>query len=200
MHAGSSLAILVALQNAPTIAPKPAPPIFVTSNYGLTFKAPPGSFYCPLPDGWVGSDHGTTVFLQSPEACGGAGYASSSRNFLGDVPRIEIYYGYWFADEERAPPPCDMAGRTKLLSEPRPLCREDKDTRVNIRVWARYMADSPAEVVVTLVTEPGRLDRDIATLITLTVSMRTCSFVWTEHGKKFATGTGPSCPEDGTHF
>jgi hypothetical protein len=199
MHAAASLAILAALQTASTIAPKPAPPVFVTSNYGLTFKTPPGSFYCPLPDDWVGSDHGTVVFLASPGVCGGAGYASSSRNFLGDVPRIEIYYGYWFGDEERSPP-CNTAGTAKLLSEAHPLCREDKDARVNIRVWTRYMADSSAEVVVTLVTEPGRLHRDMATLITLTNSMRTCSFVWTEHGKKLATGKGPRCPQEGTHF
>ncbi len=201
MHAGASLAILAALQNAPTIAPKAAPPVFVTSIYGLTFKTPLGSFYCPLPDDWVGSDHGTVVFLESPGGCGGAGYPSSSRGFERNVPRIEIFYAYWMGEDEPSPPPCSKAGRTQLFSTPRPLCRDDQDGWVTITVSARYLADIPAKVNVTLVTEPSRLDQDIRKLIRLTSSMQPCSSVWTsDKGKKSVVGSGPRCPKDGEYF
>jgi hypothetical protein len=200
MHAGASLAILAALQNSPAIQPRPAPPVFVSSIYGLTFQTPPGSFYCPLPDDWRGSDHGTTVFLQSPEECGGAGYASSSRNYLRDVPLVSIYYGYAFGDGERSEASCKKAGRARLFGEPRPLCRKDKDGKVIISVTAGYMADSPAEAIVTLETTPNRLDQDIRRLVTLAASVRACSIVYYERGKKITMGSGIACPKDGGYF
>lgn len=197
MRVGASFAILAALQGQPSVAPKSAPPVFVTSIYGLTFKTPPDAFYCPLPDDWVGSDHGMTVFLETPGECGGAGFPSSSRGFQRDVPRIEIFYAYWMEDDEPSPPPCPAAGRTLLFSQLRPLCREDQDGHVNVTVQARYMADISAQVVITLVTEPNRLDQDIGKLIALATSMRTCSSEWTsDKGKKSVVGTGPRCPRD----
>jgi hypothetical protein len=201
MSISGMLATLVALQGVPAIAPKPAPPVFVTSIYGLTFKTPPASFYCPLPDDWVGSDHGTTVFLQSPGSCGGAGFPSSSRGFSRNVPRIDVFYAYWMGEDEPSPPPCPAAGRMQLFSELRPLCREDKDGWITVTVSARYTADIPAQVTVTLVTQPNRLDQDISKLISLTTSMRSCSSVWTfDKGKRSVVGNGPRCPKDGEYF
>ena len=72
-----------------------APPVYVSPNYNLSFRSPPGAYYCPLPKGWVGSDHGTILFLQRPARCGGAGYPSSSRGFEpAGLSRIDVYYGY----------------------------------------------------------------------------------------------------------
>ena len=70
---------------------EPAIGDFTSVNYPMTFKAPASAFFCPLSPDWVGSDHGTTVFLARPKACYGAGYPSSSRGFEpGDFPRIVL--------------------------------------------------------------------------------------------------------------
>ena len=65
------------LREPPPTAPRRAVGDFTSSNYAITFKAPDYTYYCPLPDGWEGSDHGTILFLASPSACYGAGYPSS---------------------------------------------------------------------------------------------------------------------------
>ena len=80
------------------------------------------------------------------------------------------------------------------------MCQEKKDGWVSVTVSAGYMADSPAEVTITLETEAGRLAQDIGQLVTLAASMRTCAFLWSENGKKNMLGTGSLCPKDGEHF
>src|SRR5271156_6676533 len=85
-------------------APTPAPSLYVTENYALTFRTPPHTTICALPDSWVGSDHGTVIFLAPPRSCGRPGFPSSSRGFRGNVPRIEVYYAYRV--EETPAPSC----------------------------------------------------------------------------------------------
>jgi hypothetical protein len=58
------LALVVAAASLST--PIPTPPIFVAGDYALTFRAPPDTTTCALPPDWVGSNHGTVIFLRPP--------------------------------------------------------------------------------------------------------------------------------------
>jgi hypothetical protein len=179
--------------------PLPAKGDYATGIYGLTFKAPQHALYCPLPDDWTGSDHGTVVFLESPRACYGAGYPSSGRGFEpADVPRIEIYYGYDLGEDEAKPPPCKVAGTATLFGKKANLCRDNWRGLVTLAVSGRYTADQPAEFVATLVVEPVDQQRYLPLFTTLVASVRTCSEKWTDGGldkkKTFVIGQGPPCP------
>ena len=184
---------------AAIVAPRPAPPVFVTENYALTFRSPEHTTYCPLAPDWVGSDHGTTLFLTPPRECGGAGYPSSSRAFSPNGPRLEVYYGYLDADEPL--PPCRHAiGRFKLVGRLRPLCQSTEDGMLRISIDARYTADSSAEVEVAVVTNPQRLQSDLQALKLLSASLRPCRVSWSSDGKPGSMGTGRACPAGGRFF
>jgi hypothetical protein len=187
------------------VPPQPAPPIFATEIKGLTFHSPPGAIYCPLPDDWEGSDHGTILFLSPPTSCYGAGYPSSARGFEpGETPRIEVYYDYWMGDGVETRPPCHKVGVARLFSKSVPLCRDVDHGMVVVSVWSRYMADIEAEVSLTLITTPQREAADIRTFVATADTVRTCSAEWsdsddkTKKKKPFVIGVGPRC--SGTYF
>ncbi|WP_114950784.1 hypothetical protein [Sphingosinicella terrae] len=159
---------------------RPAPPTFVSVNYGLTFPSPPGVYHCPLPIGWIGSDHGTTLFLAPPATCGGAGYSSSSRRSAPVVPpHIRLYYGY-VAWDDPVQTRCSGPEAALFLGQRRLLCRREDKARVELSVHAWYVSDadmeSPTEAILTLVTTRQRLDRDRAAFAALAGRIRTCSF------------------------
>jgi hypothetical protein len=204
---GGMLAVVIALSDASTSKPVPpqrTPPIFSTEIKGLTFHSPPGSTYCPLPDAWEGSDHGTVLFLSPPSSCYGAGYPSSARGFEPEkTPRIEVYYDYWMGDDAETPPPCHKMGVAWLFSKPVPLCRNMDHGMVVVSVWSRYMADIAAEVSLTLVTTPQREASDIKAFVAMVDTVRTCSAEWsdsdkTKKKKTFVIGIGPRCA--GSYF
>ncbi|HEY0085029.1 MAG TPA: hypothetical protein VGB65_03875 [Allosphingosinicella sp.] len=156
--------------------PRPAPRVYATHNYGLTFVSPAGTSYCPLPADWVGSDHGTILFLRNPARCYGGGYASSGRNFFPeDVARLRTYYGYWVREADHAPPPCRQVAMVRLLGASRPVCEgREEGGLVTRSIQARYGADIPAEVSLTLVTKGAPSRREMAALAALAASIRTC--------------------------
>jgi hypothetical protein len=169
------VAAAVVGQSDPARSPRPAPKVYATSNYGLTFRSPPNLTYCPLPDGWVGSDHGTTLFMRPPRSCGDAGYPSSARQFApSDTPRIEVYYEYavqgWRPDAT-----CGNAGWVRLLGKQRPLCLGREGRMLSLEAWAPYDPGAPAQVSVRLVTTRARLGRDVKTLRTLATSLHACN-------------------------
>jgi len=187
----------------PPTPPKQAVGDFTSTNYAITFKPPEHAYYCPLPDGWEGSDHGTVMFLALPKACYGAGYPSSGRGFEpGDVPRIEVYYGYDLDDSEdnHQSPPCHAAGTSRLFGRAAPLCRETKDGLAIITAEGRYVADQPAMLSVTLVVSPADVSRFLPTFKMVLASMHPCRDRWEasdEHGKIVKSGYighGPACP------
>jgi len=195
----------VACYGAPPKAPKPTKPQpaigdYATGVYGLTFKAPEGATYCPLPEDWEGSDHGTVVFLEPPRACYGAGYPSSGRGFEpAETPRIEVYYGYFMGeDETKPPPPCREAGTATLFGKKTHVCRDSWHGMVTMNVSGQYVADQPAEVSLTLVAKPSTLDQYLPKFLAVIASIRTCSEEWSGGGpdKKntFVIGHGPRCP------
>jgi hypothetical protein len=202
MDIALALATALALQGPASIQAKPAPPTYPTPNYALTFHKPPGSSYCPLPADWVGSDHGTILFLSLPALCGGAGFPSSSRGFSPpNLPRIEIFYSY--SDEDgQTKPSCNVVGKANLLSRQRPLCKDTSDGMTTITMSANYKADNPAQLIITLVSAPDRLDSDLRSLVVLANSVRTCSSHWSSaDGKRaFVAGSGPPCPANAKWF
>ena len=179
--------------------PRPAPPVYATHNYGLTFRTPPGATYCPLPADWVGSDHGTLLFLERPVRCDDeAGYASSGRGFSPDnLALISLYYGY--VTDDSPPPPCHAVGRLSLLGRMRPLCRDRNRGMIRLSVRTTYRLDKTAvssEAVLTLVTRGNRLARDLATFRRMAASLHTCSSLWpaTSGHPAFILGFGRRCP------
>jgi len=84
--------------------PQPTPPLYVTENHGLMASFPPGLTYCALPRDWVGSDHGTQVYLVPPVACGlSTAYQSSDRFPESRVPTIGLYYAFNVTEIEHKP-------------------------------------------------------------------------------------------------
>jgi len=189
--------------DAPT-RPQPAPKAFKSEQYGLTFEVPHGSSYCALSADWVGSDHGTVIFLAPPRRCFGAGYPSSGRGFEGRAPRIEVFYAYDVTDEGEGskPPVCKAIGLVRFLGQARRLCKTSSRHGVQVSVSAGYSADQPAEADLTLVTSRSRLATDLVQFERLLESARTCTATWTDDkgGKPFTTGSGPPCPADARWF
>jgi hypothetical protein len=192
------MSLLAALAAAALAGPLPAPPVYVTPNYGLTFETPPGVTYCPLPENWTGSDHGTVLFLVPPERCDGArGYSEDGRDLSPDVPRIEIFYGYW--DRDLPPPSCWASlGKARLMGKSRTLCLDEdvEGVKFPFRIWVRaeYEIDSQADVVITLVTSWDRQEADTKLLRQLAASVRPCSLTYRYQGKRQVRGTGAPCP------
>jgi len=177
---------------------KPLPAIgdFSTGNYDLTFKPPEHAMYCPLPDGWTGSDHGTIVFLEPPRLCYGAGYPSSGRGFEpAQTARIEIYYGYSFGDDGAKPPACKAAGVVMLFGKKTLLCRDAWRGLATLSASGQYEADSPAEFSATLVAKPTDLNRYLPEFAKLIASVRPCSTKFKGSDRKtFVVGHGSACP------
>ena len=186
------------------VKPRPAIGDYTSTNYPLTFRAPAGAFTCPLMPGWEGSDHGTVVFLTPPKMCYGAGFPSSNRGFEpGDVPRIDVYYGYDVGEDASKPPPCRDGGTATLFGKPVKLCRgTDGGTdggMATITAKGFYTTDMSVELGVTLVATPGDIERYMPTLKALLMTMHSCTAMWEEdapHGKKKLVpfGHGPRCP------
>lgn len=199
--AGFIMVLLLCGGTAAAGSPRPAPRIYVTPNYALTFRAPARSTYCPLAPDWVGSDHGTTIFLSPPAACGTSnGYASSGRVYTPETtPRIDVYYGYW--TEEAPPERCDSpAGRVRFLGRSRFVCQTRSGGLIADKVYGRYEADSPAEAYLTLVTTKDRYKQDFAAFVAMAGSLRPCRVRQRMDGKTVSFGVGARCPARETWY
>jgi hypothetical protein len=194
--------IALVLAAASLSTPIPTPPIFVAGDYALTFRAPPNTTTCPLPADWAGSNHGTVVFLRPPKECGGVGYPSSSRSFSEDVPRIEVFYAYRIGDPGGGPEPCrKVVGTIKFVAQARQLCQTRRGQDLRISVSARYTADAPAWVELTLVTTPEHLGVDLKTFRQLAGSVTPCKVLFSgSDGKSGSFGVGSACPAEGKFF
>ncbi|PXA78692.1 hypothetical protein DMC25_22330 [Caulobacter sp. D4A] len=192
--------LLAGAEQPPPKPPRPAPPVFVTANHGLTFRSPPGATYCPLPEDFHGSDHGTDLLLNGG-LCTGPGFPSVGR-FVDTkgVAAIMVYYGYdpdAGEDEPRRRPPCRKVATVRLLGADRPVCRERYEGRIYYSVEAKYRADAAREVSLSLLTTPERLKADLETLRAFAATVQTCAAPW--EGME-PVGVGPPCPKDGVFF
>lgn len=180
---------------------QPARGIFVTENYTLTFHVPRGLTFCPLPKDFVGSDHGTVLFLTKPQNCGGAGYPSSDRVFSPDPPRIQVFYAYWMGEDEPPKPACASIGRVRFLGTRHNLCQSREGGKLRISIAGRYDADIAAEAQFALVTTPRRLRSDLATFKAILASTQTCvATIHLDNGKTESYGHGAACPAEGKFF
>ena len=181
------------------VKPRATPAVYVTGNYALTLRLPKGATYCPLPDSWVGSDHGSVFFLTPPAWCAGVGYPSGSRGFGPDqTPRIELYYGYWDGDVQR-PRRCRSIGAMVFLGKHYQLCPRYAGGSSVVEVTGFYQADQQAEAVLSLVTTRGRLARDLKTFREVAATLRPCRTKWEVAGQEKISGSGAPCPK-GTWF
>lgn len=187
--------------SATTVRPRATPSVYTTPNFGLTFRVPPSTTYCPLPDDWRGSDHGTILFLERPTQCGDAGFPSISRGYQpDDVPAISLFYGYWLEDDAAPAPACHQVGSILLLGAWRAVCETRKSARITRWVTAPYQADAAAEVTLALSTTLHRLSRDMVLFERTSAAIQTCRTEWTAQKKRFSIGVGKACPKGGRWF
>jgi hypothetical protein len=197
--------------------PRPAPPLFATVNYGIMASIPPGLTYCPLPSDWVGSDHGTGIYLTPPAGCHRyEGYPSSGRGETESVPTISLYYAYNAVDEIDLPsyfgPPRNESELMKLtcedsqiaapngltlLGKPAVGCRYDHGDQVRVTMAQLYSLETSklheapdCELVMTLTTTRPRLAKDLRIFGAITKSISVC----TPKGYKPFVGRTP-CPQ-----
>jgi hypothetical protein len=194
-----SIAVAATTLTTSCAAPEQAPKVYVTENYALTFQVPPSLTYCPVPDNWVGADHGTVLFLAPPTECSGAGFPASSRSFApADTPRIEVYYGYdtGEGDAPKQAEPCDNSlGEAQFMGQSRQLCRAMRGELTSVKATANYSASSPAEASFSLITTEKRLSKDLEIFRSLLASTHPCSVSWKDDkGGTDTFGTGPLCP------
>ncbi len=204
-------AILCAFSKAQTqlFPPQPAPRLYVTSNYGLMAKIPRGLMYCRLPDGWMGSDHGTVLFLEPPSGCiPSHSYPSSDRPTADFVPAIFFYYEHNVADidrgkDESSPPrtsseyvrqSCErpylkIPSGLRLLGRPAVGCRHDDGDRVDITLAALYWSGNEG-VIVTLSTNRKRLSHDLPMLAKVASAISVCKPSWDKSRR-----VAPACPD-----
>jgi hypothetical protein len=150
-----------------------------------------------VPENWTGSDHGTVIFLEPPRFCGGVGFPSNSRGFEPNVPRFEVYYGLDLTEDADHPvsaPKCNRVGKLVLLNKDHVLCRSFDRHRVVLWSRATYSAISAAEVVLTLVTTPRRLSKDLLGFRAFAATVHSCKqFDERLKGPASSWGLGPQC-------
>ena len=178
----------------PTYPPERAAGEFSSANYAVTFPAPPDTFYCPIPNDWTGSDHGTVIFLERPTKCYRPGYPSSSRGFDPGVPHIEIYYGLNVS--EYVPPRCRAVDRLELMGSRRPLCRLPDPKWIVLSVSTTYQSFDTTDFDATLVTTRARFTHDLDLFRRFVAAVRTCKDGDASlKGAASTWGTWPSLPE-----
>jgi hypothetical protein len=198
----SLTAALLFTHAAVATEPRPAPRLYVTGNHGVRVQVPDGLYYCPLPEGWVGSDHGTTLFLVAPGDCE-----------AGGTPAISIFYAFNVVerdhgDGDERPPRTDaelrrdecpagggMVTGLRLLGHSVPGCSVRDGSRVTISANAVYSLERgwrgpDRTLAVTLSTSTKRLSADLVTFRRLLAGISIC----TPNRTRSKTGR-PGCHE-----
>jgi hypothetical protein len=203
-------------QDSKELRPLRARSRFATYQYGIAVRVPAGLYYCPIPEDWVGADHGRSLYLIPPTRCDStAGYV------LGPVseplPRIDLYYSYNVAEAEY--PDGERPARTAaelmrqdcarprrlrdvtLLGQPALACEKRHDAEIDVVVSTPYdlepraEGDSPdAQLSVTLVTTPARIASDRATFNAFVRNVYQCAAQWDSGKKSFWVGAAPARP------
>lgn len=146
---------------------------FTTLNHGLTFRAPTGSYYCPLPDGSEVTDDGTVILLEKPASCRRSGGLSFARGYLPlRLSRIEIVYG--FGVQGATPQRCRTSLRVRILGQMRPICRSRNHGGEVATIEIFFGAGHDVSLNLTLVTGRTRLAQDLAALREVAESARAC--------------------------
>ena len=179
-----------------------APRRYVTPNYGVRLALPAGLFYCPLPDGWVGTDHGPNLYLVRPDCADPAG------------PHIGVDYEHNvaehdFGDGDERPARTDAelrrfecTGRAgpavTLLGRRVVACVEAHANAVSVTAWAVYDLEPPEHprdrgaqtLAVALSTTPRRLAADMIAFRRVAAGASACTPRWAKR-----TSGRPACRE-----
>lgn len=173
----SAIALLLADAARPH-PPQRAHGQYTSQSYALAFPPVRGTWTCPIPPDWVGSDHGTILFLTPPARCYGIGFPSIARGFEpGTTPRIEVYYDRTFIDDGIRPltaKSCRRIATARLFGSERPVCAMKAKVGLRTVRIASLYHQNEYEVELTLVTTAARYRRDFATLQRLAAAIGTC--------------------------
>lgn len=192
------LALSLVVASSSWVPARPVPPQFKSSRYALTFKTPKNSSYCPLSKRWRGTDNGTVMFLVAPTKCGIAKGPSVSRPFTPNpLPMLSVSYTYVGLSR---PAPCQQVDKLKIMGKVQPLCEIRRGSTIIRTIRGTYIADIPSEVMVTLVSTPQRLKRDMNALHRVTGSLRACTAMLKGPRGGFTIGRGKTCPSDAVWF
>lgn len=170
------------------VPPLPAPPLYVTHNHGLAITIPRGLTYCPLPDDWVGSDHGVELYLVPPLSCGRAGLPSSDRDAAPERPAFEIFYEINTSDyvDSRY---CHATVAVRVFEREVQACRRRDGEWITVEAGAGYTVDHERhDLVLTLRTTKSRYAADLFRFRAFAIGVRTCRPEW-------AGGRQPACPK-----
>jgi hypothetical protein len=196
-----SAEMVLALAAAAASIPVSAPPVFVGGK-AVTFRSPKGALICRLSKDWIGSDHGTTLFLERPKRCNRQGFPSSERSYRGSpaIRRIEVFCAYWMGDDEPHFA-CHKRGTMLLMGKARPLCASVAPKSITLWSQARYTADAEAAITISLVTRRSTMAKDLRLFQRWAATVRPCRVQWTDtDGKNGAYGPAPNCPKRGVFF
>jgi hypothetical protein len=197
-NACSCLLLAAALSSAHAATatkPRPTPHLYVTGNHGVRIEVPGGLYYCPLPDSWVGADHGSNLFLTPPSDCDAEA-----------APRVSVYYGLNVAewdhgDGQERPPRTDAELRQdecprgggkltdlRLLGRSVTGCTVQKGALVTISANVLYSLEhggigsgEPDHILaVTLFTTSERLEADVVTFRRVLAGTSICTPEWAQ--------------------
>ncbi len=177
--------------SAAALPAEPAPRIYMTPNYGLLMKVPAGYFHCPLPDGWIGTDHGTNLFFTRPAQCDAASGPHIAIDYEHNVAEIVR------ADGTEGPPRTALEfARLEcrggailltglhLLGAPAAACR-GRDGAIQSFAAVYDLGPRPADedapaytLSVSLVTTPARRAGDERALLRLIRGISVCTPDW----------------------
>ena len=179
---------------ADAIQPRAVPPLYVTENHGLVVHFPGGLTYCSLPADWVGSDHGTEVYLMPPSSCGASkGFPSTARFPDSEVPMITLFYGYNVVEDLDQPkaaatgcasPSTPIAYSLTLFGKPTVGCQNAHDKLIEISVAGFYSDENPTtdmpdhQISLSLITTKERLADDLRILQGISNGIHVCRPSW----------------------
>lgn len=188
--------------------PKPAPPVYVTSQFGLAVQIPKGLSYCPLPKYWSGTEDGTVLFLDSPADCvENPTGASSTRRTSTFVPYVALRYrrNVGRKDNFDEVPPAqstmelaeqvcarpEVSAQFKLLGQPAVSCRSELSGD-NVRLVLLSLFDSRKKLLLLdLHTTRQRLTADTKILEALAAAVTECKPTAASN----ASEKVPPCPD-----
>jgi hypothetical protein len=201
-------AVAAAGQNAPPSNPaKPAPSLYVSTQFGLAVQVPKGLSYCPLPKNWTGIEDGTVLFLVPPADCVNKPTSpSSTRLIAGFVPSIALRYrknvaradnfddtapaesSLQLASQVCAKP--EVSSQFKLFGQPAISCRSDLSGG-NVRlVLLSLYASGKQLLLLDMHTTKDRLAADSKMLESVAEAVSVCNAA----PKSNASERVPACP------
>jgi hypothetical protein len=193
--------------NPPSNPPKPAPAVYVSTQFGLAVQVPKGLSYCPLPKNWTGIEDGTVLFITAPADCiDKPASFSSTRLISGFAPSIAVRYrkNAGRADNFDDIPPAEsslqlasqvcakpeVSSQFKLFGQPAVSCRSElSGGQVRLVLLSLY-ASGRHLLLLDLRTTKERLAADSKVLESVAEAVAVCNAA----PKNNASEKAAACP------